>query len=152
LRERGFSRADTERMRHLLEAFVQMLTPSPRVRRLALRPYFSEALRFYGMVAPNYRADPAMLRRYLDEPNRHPGGRSSEQAGALSSTGAERRRRRRRSARRHRRGAHGLLRPGFNGGPQGNPCAGDVTGDRAVDGRNQAKLCNSPEPGVTPPR
>lgn len=104
LRLRGFSRADTEHMRLLLEAFAQMLAPSRRLRRLRLRPYFEEALCFFDMAAPNYSADPGALRRFLEQPASHPGQRLEQQSVPSSSERAGRRRRRRhRGGARHRR-------------------------------------------------
>jgi poly(A) polymerase len=108
LRLRGFSRADTEHMRLLLEAFAQMLAPSRRLRRLAQRPYFEEALRFYEMVGPSYLADPAGLMRFLAHAPSHAGHRLEQQASPPSppGNGQRRRRRHRGGARRHRQRSH----------------------------------------------
>jgi len=65
LRERGFSRADTELMRLLLEAVRHMITPSRITRRLVRRPYFPEAHRLFESIAPAYGVDPSALDRFL---------------------------------------------------------------------------------------
>ncbi len=106
LRARGFARGDTEQMRLWLDAFEMFIAPSRRTRRLARRPYFADARRFYEMAAPGYGADPAALGHFLaaGEPAEHL--RRHHPGAALSGTAGEgappRRRRRRRGGRRHR--------------------------------------------------
>ncbi|MGH8011921.1 MAG: polynucleotide adenylyltransferase PcnB [Candidatus Binataceae bacterium] len=68
LRRRGFSRADTEQMRLLLDALPHLLKPSRVTRRLTRRPYFPEAMRLFEMLAPTYGGDIAGLERLLKEP------------------------------------------------------------------------------------
>jgi poly(A) polymerase len=65
LRTRGFSRADTEHMRLLLEALPRLMSPTRATRRLARRPYFEHARRLFEMLAPTYGADIEGLRRFL---------------------------------------------------------------------------------------
>ncbi|HXZ88070.1 MAG TPA: polynucleotide adenylyltransferase PcnB, partial [Candidatus Binataceae bacterium] len=67
LRGRGFSRADTEHMRLLLEALPHMLRPSRITRRVSRRPYFAEARRLFALIAPVRGADIAALDRFLAE-------------------------------------------------------------------------------------
>lgn len=117
LRARGFSRADTEQMRLLLEALGHMLRLSRITRRLRRRPYFDEARRLFELVAPAHGGNPAALDRFLAEapreqqPNRHPqrsahGTRRTNVTDGGSGAGSDgpphRRRRRRRGGRRQR--------------------------------------------------
>ena len=118
LRERGFSRADTDHMRLLLEAATHMMTRSRLSRRLVRRPYYPEARRFFELIAPTYEVEVAAFDRFLAETRDHPqrarrspsaiasGGQSQEpgaSAEAANGDGAERPRKRRR---RHRGGRH----------------------------------------------
>jgi hypothetical protein len=118
LRERGFSRADTDHMRLLLEAATHMMTRSRLSRRLVRRPYYPEARRFFELIAPTYEVEVAAFDRFLAETRDHAprarrspsaiasgGGRSepSAIAEATNGDGAEKPRKRRR---RHRGGRH----------------------------------------------
>ena len=120
LRERGFSRADTDHMRLLLEAATHMMTRSRLARRIVRRPYYPEARRFFELIAPTYDLEVGAFDRFLaetrDHPPRHRRAPSAE-AGkvAASASGAPpeggpavsgppgRRRRRHRGGRRRRR-------------------------------------------------
>jgi len=99
LRERGFSRVDTEHMRLLLDAVQHMLRRSRVTRRLARRPYFFEARRLFASIAPNYGADPAELDRFLASPPEHIANRRRGAAQAENTVKAAPRRRRRRRRR-----------------------------------------------------
>ncbi len=118
LRERGFSRADTDHMRLLLEAATHMMTRSRLSRRLVRRPYYPEARRFFELIAPTYEVEVAAFDRFLAETRDHAprarrspsaiasGGQSQEPsaiAEATNGAGAEKPRKRRR---RHRGGRH----------------------------------------------
>jgi poly(A) polymerase len=92
LRARGYSKADTEHMRLLLEALTHITTRSRVLRRLTRRPYFEEARRLWELTAPSTGAQPVTLEALLASPLRPP---------AAPGTG---RRRRRRRGGRHRRG------------------------------------------------
>jgi poly(A) polymerase len=106
LRARGFSRADTEEARLLLEALGHMVKPSRITRRLVRRPYYVSARRLLDLVAPVLGADPSELDRFLTAPQQHhPGvrhryGKAAE--GVTPAHAAKRRRRRRGSRRFHR--------------------------------------------------
>jgi poly(A) polymerase len=105
LRQRGFSRADTEHMRLLLDAIPHFLAPSRMARRLARRPYFAEAMRLYRIIAPTYGGDVEGLERFLSEPALRQGNRAvrhSPRNGQIPE-GARPSRRRRRGGRRRRR-------------------------------------------------
>lgn len=108
LRRRGFARSDTEGMRLIAEAFPLLREPSRRTRRLARRPYFAAAHRFFEMVAPTYGADIEALARFLENPDAYFARRVSE-------TPSRRRRRRSRGGRRRTR------RPNATAGAQGHP-------------------------------
>ncbi|HEY6417919.1 MAG TPA: polynucleotide adenylyltransferase PcnB [Candidatus Binataceae bacterium] len=101
LRARGFARGDTEHMRLLVEAFGHLAVPSRRTRRLARRPYFAQAQRFFDLMAPTYGLDGSALARFLAEPQAHgahphpPHSPNSTQAGGASPARHKRRRRRR---------------------------------------------------------
>ncbi|HZP44529.1 MAG TPA: polynucleotide adenylyltransferase PcnB [Candidatus Binataceae bacterium] len=88
LRQRGFSRAETDQMRVLLEALTLIVTRARNLRRLATRPYFNDARRLFELVAPTIGDDPAELDQFLAAPPAPPK--------------ASLRRRRRRSGRRRR--------------------------------------------------
>jgi poly(A) polymerase len=94
LRERGFPRGDTERMRLLLEAFIRLLKPSRRTLRLVRRPYFPQALNFYRIVGPNYPHDARALERIISA-----GNAKAATPGATNGNVPQRRRRRRRRKR-----------------------------------------------------
>jgi poly(A) polymerase len=132
LRLRGFARADTERMRLVLEALPHLMAPGRRTRRLIQRPYFAEARLVYEIVAPTYGIDPATLAAFLRAPDAFLAEHGAEQRRGEErhaerrepgSGGARRRRRGRRGrrggrARRHRdsrAAAHGL-QPAMEGG------------------------------------
>ncbi len=124
LRARGFSRADTEQVRLLLEALGHMLKPSRMTRRLARRPYFPLARWLFELIAPILPANPAELDHFLaTSQEHHRRTRSPHTAHALvdsqplpgvpvdggkNSSGPRRRRRR---GRRGGRGRNRLLRP-----------------------------------------
>jgi poly(A) polymerase len=72
LRHRGFSKADTEHMRLLLDALMRMIKPSRVLRRLARRPYFADARRLFDLVAPIIDADRAAIDQALAEPKPGP--------------------------------------------------------------------------------
>ena len=114
LRERGFSRADTDHMRLLLEAATHMMTRSRLARRIVRRPYYPEARRFFELIAPTYNVAVEAFDRFLAEARDHPprhrrpvsaiahgeGGRElsaspGSASGAASATPGRRRRRRR---------------------------------------------------------
>ncbi len=107
LRTRGFSRADSEQMRLLLEALGALFNLSSRVRRLARRPYFAEAMRLWELLGPNYGVEADSVRRMLEAPS-HAGRRSPEATHdtgvAQASVGGGQAPGRRRSRRRRRRG------------------------------------------------
>jgi poly(A) polymerase len=73
LRERGFSRADTDHMRLLLEAATHMMTQSRLARRLVRRPYYPEARHFFELIAPTYDLEVAAFDRFLADVRDHPG-------------------------------------------------------------------------------
>lgn len=91
LRARGYSKADTEHMRLLLEALTHITTRSRTLRRLARRPYFDEARHLWEMVAPSFGAEPVALETLLAPPTR-----------PSAASGPGHRRRRRRGGRRRR--------------------------------------------------
>lgn len=111
LRMRGFSRADTDQMRLLLEAVGHMMAMTRQSRRIERRPYYADARRLLELIAPTYGFDVVTFDRFLATPpgrptrRRGPAGQNeplAESAGTASATTA-RRRRRRRGGRRHRR-------------------------------------------------
>ena len=121
LRARGFSRADTEHMRLLLEALPRLISPTRVTHRLARRPYFEHARRLFEMLAPTYDADIEGLRRFLAaaEVSSSPAWRHRRLAGEDAEAPPPRRRRR---SRRRRRG--GPLPAGApNGAPAGSGTA-----------------------------
>jgi poly(A) polymerase len=115
LRTRGFSRADTEHMRLLLEAVPHMLRPSRLTRRLSRRPYFPEARQLLDLIAPVYHTDFGALDRFLAEisRNQNVSGQQHAPEGPRSRDsappGGPPRRRRRRGGRRRRRSDASLL-------------------------------------------
>jgi poly(A) polymerase len=121
LRARGFSRADTEHMRLLLEALPRLISPTRVTRRLARRPYFEHARRLFELLAPTYGADIEGLRHFLAaaEVSSSPAWRHRRPAG--EDAGAPPPRRRRRSRRRRRGGP--LLAGAPNGAPAGSGTA-----------------------------
>ena len=68
----GFSRADTDHMRLLLEAATHMMTRSRLARRIVRRPYYPEARRFFELIAPTYDVEVAAFDRFLAEARDHP--------------------------------------------------------------------------------
>ncbi len=121
LRARGFSRADTEHMRLLLEALPRLISPTRVTHRLARRPYFEHARRLFELLAPTYGADIEGLRRFLAaaEVSSSPAWRHRRLAGEDAEAPPPRRRRR---SRRRRRG--GPLPAGApNGAPAGSGTA-----------------------------
>jgi tRNA nucleotidyltransferase/poly(A) polymerase len=127
LRERGFSRADTDQMRLLMEAATHMMTQSRLSRRLVRRPYYPEARRLFELIAPTYDVEVEAFDRFLAEtPNHAPRHRRSLPAMTAGTVGREsgdspgsatgpptikplRRRRRHRGGRRRRFNSHGSL-------------------------------------------
>jgi poly(A) polymerase len=117
LRTRGFSRADTEQMRLLLDALGHMIAPSRITRRIVRRPYFPQARLLFDLLAPVMGADAVALDRFLATPPEHAGrsgrrpryrGTVLQAGGAASENGSPnppRRRRRRRGGRGRNRGA-----------------------------------------------
>jgi poly(A) polymerase len=105
LHTRGFSRADTEHARILLEAVSRMLKPSRMTRRLVRRPYFLIARRLFDLVAPIFSIERAELDRFLAAPAEYfqkgRGLRPSDSAGDAEPSRHRRRRRGRRGARGH---------------------------------------------------
>ncbi len=101
LRARGFARADTERMRLILDAFENLAAPSRRTRRLIQRPYFPEARRFFEAMAPVYDIDQSLFARFLSNPDlfMH---QQARQKLSEPQAAHRRRRRRRRGGRNHR--------------------------------------------------
>ena len=117
LRQRGFARGDTERMRLITDAFQHLAAPSRRTRRLVRRPYFGDARRFFEMIAPSYEIDVGNLQRFLDDPE---GFFTHRQHGGDNvPPGPPRRRRRRR--RRNRRPRHPAGAVGAEAGGDGSP-------------------------------
>jgi poly(A) polymerase len=101
LRARGFSRADTEHMRLLLDALGHMLKPSRITRRIARRPYFPLARQLFEAIAPITSSAPEELDRFLESPHeRRPAGRRTERRSAQGETAHNPPRRRRRRGRR----------------------------------------------------
>jgi poly(A) polymerase len=120
LRARGFSRADTEHLRLLLDALGHIVKPSRITRRLARRPYFPLARRLFELVAPIYSIDAADLDRFLATPPAHPRARRTQPSahGPEDTVPLHRRRRRRgrrsgrgRNRRVHEAGALGSVAP-----------------------------------------
>jgi poly(A) polymerase len=107
-RARGFSRADTEYMRLLLEAVGHMLKPSRITRRLVRRPYFPLARQLFELIAPIFSADPAELDRFLAAPpEHHRAGRNHHPSHQRGDTTVPHRRRKRRSRHGRSRRLHG---------------------------------------------
>jgi poly(A) polymerase len=90
LRERGFSRADTDHMRLLLEAATHMMTQSRLARRIVRRPYYPEARHFFELIAPTYVLEVAAFDRFLAQSSDHqPRHRRAQSADAAhASAGA----------------------------------------------------------------
>ena len=113
LRECGFSRADTDHMRLLLEAATHMRMRTRLARRIVRRPYYPQARLFFELIAPTYNIEVEAFDRFLSEARDHPhhrrdvstipsglAGREFNTAPASAPPG--RRRRRRRGGRRRR--------------------------------------------------
>jgi poly(A) polymerase len=127
LRGRGYSKADTEQMRLLLEALTHIATRSRTLRRLARRPYFDEARHLWELVAPAAGAEPVPLETLLAPPTRP----------LAAAPGSSRRRRRRRGGRRGR------------GHDQVNPAVVDVpvlNGEAVVNGEESRAVAVSDKP------
>lgn len=111
LRGSGFSRADTEHMRLLLDALPHMIRPSRITRRMSRRPYFPEARTLFALIAPARGADTGPLDRFLagtarpHHPALHPHHAAPGSAAGETPALPRRRRRRRGGRRRHRRSA-----------------------------------------------
>jgi hypothetical protein len=120
LRERGFSRADTDHMRLLLEAAAHMRMRTRLARRIVRRPYYSQARQFFELIAPTYNVEVEAFDRFLaearDQPPRHrrhasaiiPPDAQRELVAPPAPASPGRRRRRRRGGRR-RRDANGAV-------------------------------------------
>jgi len=91
LRARGYSKADTEQMRLLLDALTHITTRSRTLRRIMRRPYFADARRLFELIAPAAVSDPVALEDFLAGPPRA--------ATATAPPARGRRRRRRRGGR-----------------------------------------------------
>ncbi|MGA2412023.1 MAG: polynucleotide adenylyltransferase PcnB [Candidatus Binataceae bacterium] len=103
LQSRGFARGECEQMRLLLDALVHMTALSRHVRRIARRPYFGEARRLLGLVAPVNGVGVEELDRFLTELADSGTYRRPLHSAGPVANGTGRRRRRRRGGRRHRR-------------------------------------------------
>ncbi len=114
LRERGFSRADTDHMRLLLEAATHMRMRTRIARRIVRRPYYPEARRLFELIAPTYDVEVEAFDRFLAEGRDQPrhrhhisattsGGADRNLDAAAASAQPGRHRRRRRGGRRRRR-------------------------------------------------
>jgi poly(A) polymerase len=106
LRARGFSRADTEQLRLLLEALSHMLKPSRFIRRLVRRPYFPLARRLFELIAPIFSADPAELDRFLTAPAEHQRANRNQHSTHTAGDNPVPHRRRKRHGRRAGRGRY----------------------------------------------
>jgi poly(A) polymerase len=102
LQSRGFARGECEQMRLLLDALVHMTGLTRHVRRIARRPYYSDARRLLEFVAPVNGVGVAQLDRFMAELNENGGIRRRINL-ANSQNGSGRKRKRRRGGRRHRR-------------------------------------------------
>jgi hypothetical protein len=102
LQSRGFARGDCEQMRLLLDALVHMTTLTRHLRRIARRPYYSDARRLLEFVAPVNGVGVAELDRFMAELNEN-GGLRRRINFADGQNGNGRKRKRRRGGRRHRR-------------------------------------------------
>ena len=101
LRERGFSRADTDHMRLLLEATTHMMARSRQARRIVRRPYYPEARHLFELIAATYDIEVEAFDRFLAETRDHP-----VRHRRAPSTGEHRE---------NVRESHGVTHPGFNG-------------------------------------
>jgi poly(A) polymerase len=132
LRRQGFSRADTDQMRLLLDAVVHMIERSRITRRLTRRPYFATARTLFDMIAPGLQIDPAELDRFLENaapvpmPRRRRRGRRGMRRSAdalVTTTTVEGSPTRRRRRRRGRSRSNGIGPPTLesNGAARGEP-------------------------------
>lgn len=104
LHSRGFARGECEQMRLLLDALVHMAGLSRHLRRIARRPYYSEARRLLELIAPINGVGGAEVDRFLAEPHEHNAmARRRIVTASENQNGSKRRRKRRRGGRRHRR-------------------------------------------------
>jgi poly(A) polymerase len=135
LRMHGFSKADTEHMRLLLDALVHMATRSRTLRRIVRRPYFAEARRLFDLVAPAQRLDRRALDAFFALPLRPP--------VVMSASGRRRRRRRggrgRRNRAAHDNGLDGATRPNGQNHTASAPPVEDISSSAAVAGAGDAK-------------
>jgi poly(A) polymerase len=134
LRARGFSRADTEQLRLLLEALNHLLKPSRITRRLVRRPYFPLARRLFELIAPVFSVDPAKLDRFLAPPAEHHRANRIQQSThtAENSPALSRRKRHR------RRGGRGRNRRPSTGGRGAETAPTDDCSGRTPDASIQA--------------
>jgi poly(A) polymerase len=102
LQSRGFARGECEQMRLLLDALVHMTGLTRHVRRIARRPYYSDARRLLEFVAPVNGVGLAELDRFMAELNEN-GGFRRRISVVDGQNGSGRKRKRRRGGRRHRR-------------------------------------------------
>jgi poly(A) polymerase len=106
LRARGFSRADTEQARLLLDALGRMLKPSRTARRLVRRPYFAAARQLLELVAPIYSIKASDFDDYLAASFGHDRAHQPPHRAHQIGDAAPNRRRRRRPSRRKGRRCH----------------------------------------------
>jgi hypothetical protein len=102
LQSRGFARGECEQMRLLLDALVHMTELTRHVRRIARRPYYSDARRLLEFVAPINGVGVAELDRFMAGLNDN-GGLRRRISTVDGQNGSGRKRKRRRGGRRHRR-------------------------------------------------
>ncbi len=158
LRERGFSRADTDHMRLLLEAATHMMNQSRLARRIVRRPYYPEARYFFELIAPTYDLEVAAFDRFLAESRDHSprhrrppaaavrasvaGGADAASAAAPATAPPARRRRRHRGGRRRRsrNSAAATIVP-----PEAISTAGDSNGDSAAVAEDSSPAHNAGE-------
>jgi|SRR5271168_297394 poly(A) polymerase len=138
LRRRGFARADTDFMRLIFEAFPHMMRPSRRTRKLMRRPYFENARRLFELVAGTYEADPAMLARFLADPDAYLEQRPIAPSGDPS-------RPRRRRARRGRRRPPWARRANPAEGSEGTSSNGVDSGGHEVASETPHREPSKPE-------
>jgi poly(A) polymerase len=129
LRARGFSRAETEQSRLLLEALGRMLKPSRMIRRLVRRPYFTVARQLLELVAPVYSIKASDFDHYLAASAGHHRAHQPPHRTHQTGDASLQRRRRRRRGRGNGRGRH----PRSQGaGSSSAPVETDVRKERAA--------------------
>ncbi len=137
LRRRGFSKADTEQMRLLLEGLAQMAMPSRTLRRRMRRPYFGEMRKLFDLLAPIFGANAAAVDGTIANPQR---------PAPKPPLGRRRRHRGGRGGRRGRRATVGALVTASQdseiGGPDSEVPAmnGAVGTDAAGNSRRQSRI------------